>query len=76
MIIVSQDKRVIVNFERTDLVQVSKVNDKTSVIEIHYGDEEWRIIAEYKTEERAKEVLEKIVQFKYVSSKVFEMPTE
>lgn len=60
MIIVSQDKRVIVNFEKIDLFQVSKVNDETSVIEIHYGDGEWKIIAEYKTEERAEEILQEI----------------
>lgn len=62
MIIVSQDKKVVVNFERTNGVKVSKVDDKKSVIEINYTDGDWKMIAEYKTEERAKEVLQEIAQ--------------
>lgn len=55
MIIVSQDKKVVVNFERTNWVQVSKIDNKKSVIEINYANGDWKMIAEYKTEERATE---------------------
>ena len=50
---------------------------------------DWKIIAEYKTEERAKEILQEIInayldcneqnylaEFAYVKNKVYEMPKE
>lgn len=62
MIIVNQNKSEIVNFDRINYIQVSKIDKKSkSVIEINYGDMDWKIVAEYKTEERAKEVLQEIV---------------
>ena len=90
MIIVNQNKSEIVNFDRINYIQVSKIDKKNkSVIEINYADMDWKIIAEYKTEERAKEVLQEIVS-KYKTTlynsktnetvvnapKVYEMPTK
>ena len=90
MIIVNQNKSEIVNFDRINYIQVSKIDKKSkSVIEINYADMDWKIIAEYKTKERAKEILQEIInayldcneqnylaEFAYVKNKVFEMPTE
>lgn len=90
MIIVNQNKSEIVNFDRINYIQVSKIDKKSkSVIEINYADMDWKIIAEYKTEERAKEILQEIInayldcneqnylaEFAYVKNKVFEMPEE
>lgn len=66
MIIVSQDKTKAINFKRLNYIQVSKVDENKSIIEINHSDCNYLIIAEYKTEERAKEVLAEIVQ-KYSS---------
>ena len=55
MIIVSQNKMKAINFERVNYIQVSKADENKSVIEINYSDCTWTMIAEYKTEERAKE---------------------
>jgi hypothetical protein len=61
MIIVSQDKRMIINFDRINFIQFSKVSEKECIIEMNYGDCDTSIIAKYKTEERAKEVLQEII---------------
>lgn len=61
MIIVSQDKTKAINFKRLNYIQVSKVDENKSIIEINHSDCNYLIIAEYKTEERAKEVLQEIV---------------
>lgn len=57
MIIVSQDKSVIVNFDNITLI--SK-NDDESKIFCEVNTRSTIMIGEYKTEERAKEVLEQI----------------
>ena len=62
MIIVSQDETKIINFERINYIQLSKVDNRKSVIEINYSDCNWQQIAEYKTEERAKGVLQEIIK--------------
>lgn len=63
MIIVNQNKSGIVNFDRINYIQVSKIDKKNkSVIEINYADTDWKVVAEYKTEERAKEVLQEIIK--------------
>ena len=63
MVIIGQDKETVVNFDRINYIQVSKVDEKgKSVIEINYADMNWKVIAEYKTEERAKEVLQEIIE--------------
>lgn len=71
MIIVSQGKEVIVNFDITEDIWISKhlKNDevKFEIFEIRAGNCSNSLsIGRYKTEERAKEVLEEIVQ-KYSS---------
>lgn len=91
MIIVSQDKRILVNFERINWVETSKIDENESIITINYADSDYKIIAKYKTEERAKEVLQEIIQNIYpksnidmdtyrisfgVQSPVYEMPLE
>ena len=91
MIIVSQDKRILVNFKRINWVETSKIDENKSIIAINYADSDYKIIAEYKTEERAKEVLQEIIENIYpksnidmdtdgisfgVQSPVYEMPLE
>lgn len=87
MIIVSQDKRRVINLEKLNYIQVSKVDEKKSIIEINYSDCNYLAIAEYETAERAKEVLQEIIA-KYrqynldannsvtVLPKIYEMPKE
>ena len=60
MIIVSQNKDKIVIFKNINYVDVAVKNNEF-VVEINYGDANWDTIAWYKTEERAKEVLEEII---------------
>ena len=61
MIIVSQDKDVIVNFDRTQNIWIDDdVLDKTNTSFDIVADEQ--TIGTYATEERAKEVLEEIVE--------------
>lgn len=60
MIIVSQDKTKAINFKRLNYIQVSKVDENKSIIEINHSDCNYLIIAEYKTEARAKEVAKEI----------------
>lgn len=66
MLLVCQNKTKVINFERLNYIQISKVDEKRSSIEINTADYNWLVIADYKTEERAKEVLKEIVeQYEY-----------
>lgn len=87
MIIISQEKDVIVNFDNVENIWINNPleNDegKFEIRAESYSNN--MLIGEYKTEERAKEVLKEIV-FKYgecnrfgpgfVANEVFYMPKE
>ena len=86
MIIINQERTKVINFER--ITEITASGTKILVgddIFVPKGEE----IATYDTEERAKEVLQEIInayldcneqnylaEFAYVKNKVFEMPTE
>lgn len=82
MIIVSQDKKAIVNYDK---VQEIYISDKYISINFELNNNE--VIGQYKTEARAKEVLQEIIN-KYrqwnkdannavtIIPKVYEMPKE
>ena len=57
MIIVSQDKTRIVNFDKVEILGINIENTKQIACSFNDGQ---MILAEYKTEERAKEVLQEI----------------
>lgn len=58
MLIIDQDKTLIVNFENVNLIGLPAKNDCTICSRSTNGDTQ--IIGEYKTQERAKEVLQEI----------------
>ena len=60
MIIVSQDKDLIVNFDNTTVIGIAQNNSK-EIDSITVNGEE-QFLAEYETEERAKEVLKEITR--------------
>jgi hypothetical protein len=65
MIIVSQDKKMIINFENISGIVIRKNTDER-VYQIQCkseGEKKCRIIGKYETEERAKEVLNDIAEF-------------
>lgn len=69
MIIISQDKTMILNFEYIETIEIENPlenNDGKFKILCDTTSDNQYTIAEYKTEERAKEVLAEIVQ-KYSS---------
>lgn len=65
MIIVSQDREQIVNFDNIEIIFLRQREVWYQGI---YG--EGYLIAEYSTEERAKEVLQELVQTLYIKSKL------
>ena len=90
MIIVSQDKTKIVNFDNLTQIYITQDEEKTATfIRYETVDSLYDDLGEYKTEERAKEVLQEIIS-KYKTTlynsktnetvvnvpKVYEMPTE
>ena len=90
MIIVSQDKEKIVNFDNLTQIYITQDEEKTATfIRYETVDSLYDDLGEYKTEERAKEVLQEIVS-KYKTTlynsktnetvvnipKVYEMPKE
>ena len=90
MIIVSQDKEKIVNFDNLTQVYITQYEEETAYfIRYETVDSLYDDLGEYKTEERAKEVLQEIVS-KYKTTlynsktnetvvnipKVYEMPKE
>ena len=60
MIIVSQNKDVIVNFERINFITIEEDFNEYN-IEINYGDNNWDVMGKYDSFERAKEVLNNLV---------------
>lgn len=88
MIIVSQDKTKIVNFDNLIQIYITQDEEETAnFIRYESVDSLYEDLGEYKTEERAKEVLQEIIS-KYKTTlynsktnetvvnipKVFEMP--
>lgn len=82
MIIVSQDKDTIINFDSTMAVKVSKLNcsdtDYTHSIFAYDNIKNVFNIGNYKTKERAKEVLIDIVENYNITplAMVYKMPKE
>lgn len=70
MIIVSQDKDEIVNFDNIAHIFVSKDSDKHYSIEYGKMNSSSELLGIYATEERAKEVLQEIMK-KYLDIKCF-----
>ncbi len=64
MIIVSQDKRMIINFDNVIGIVIRKNNEENVYqIQCKSGNEaSKRILGKYETEERAKEVLQEIIK--------------
>lgn len=60
MILISQDKKAIINFEKINYIQLQP-NEYEVDIEISYADNEFADIGTYDNEERAAEVLMEIV---------------
>lgn len=66
MIIVRQDRKTIVNFENIDVLGIEKQledNDAKFIITVDAVNANSYVLAKYDTEKRAKEVLNKIIQF-------------
>lgn len=90
MIIVSQDKGKIINFDNMTRVYITFDEDDDDVcIRTETVDSLYEDLGYYKTEARAKEVLKEIVEtykncnasavstgYGYVKNKVYEMPTK
>ena len=90
MLIVNQDRDKIVNFGNLTQVYITQDEEKIACfIRFETVDSLYDDLGEYKTEERAKEILQEIInayldcneqnylaEFAYVKNKVFEMPTE
>ena len=94
MIIVSQDKCTIVNLDNIKTIELDEEKDFKSIIIFRETDEVETgvcglIIGHYTTEERAKEVLQEIIEtylgcneqsvlanYAYVKNEVYEMPTK
>ena len=63
MIIVSQDKTKIVNFDNLTQIYITRDEEETATfIRYETVDSLYDDLGEYKTEERAKEVLQEIVK--------------
>ena len=77
MIIVSQDKTKIVNFD--NLIQIYIIQDEeetANFIRYESVDSLYEDLGEYKTEERAKEVLQEIVNTYVRECKTYIIPKD
>lgn len=72
MIIVSQDRDLIINFDNVTVIGIAQNNSKE--IDSITVDKEEQYLGEYKTEERAEEVLRDIVHWYEIDAKVYRMP--
>lgn len=89
MIIISQDKGKIMNFDNMTRIYITFDEGDDVCIRTDTVDSLYENLGYYKTEERAKEVLEEIIElymkcncdsygagFGYVANTVFKMPDE
>ena len=72
MIIVSQKKMNIINFENVNLVGANMYGE----IMVRLGVDDYTLLGKYKTVERAEEVLRDIVHWYEIEAKVYRMPEE
>ena len=61
MIIVSQDENAILNFDNTTTIKTEKHIEKCEIV-ARVNNGHFATLGEYATEERAKEILRKIIQ--------------
>lgn len=73
MIIVSQDREDIINFDNVKMI--NREENKISV-DSNFGRGDFYCIAKYETEERAKEVLQEIVNTYVRECKTYIMPED
>ena len=77
MIIVSQDKTKIVNFDNLIQIYITQDEEETAnFIRYESVDSLYEDLAEYDTEERAEEVLRDIAHWYEIEAKVYKMPEE
>ena len=78
MIIVSQDKKNIINFERADLINIYKAEEEQVVAWFSCNESENNnvLLGTYATEKRAKEILEEIIKAIERKSEVIQNETE
>lgn len=75
MIIVSQDKDNIINFDNLTQVYITQdEEEKAYFIRFETVDSLYEDLGEYDTEERAEEVLRDIVHWYEIDAKVYRMP--
>lgn len=73
MIIVSQDREDIINF---DNVKMINREENRILVDANFGRGDFYCIAEYDTEERAEEILRDIVHWYEIDAKVYNMPED
>lgn len=77
MIIVSQDKEKIVNFDNLTQVYITQDEEETAYfIRYESVDSLYDDLGKYKTEERAKEILRDIAHWYEIDAKVYNMPED
>ena len=74
MIIVSQDKHTMI-FDKINFIDIESRNGSEFwAVEINCGEDRWLDVGTYKTEERAKEVLQEIKMI-YVACELLKVPS-
>lgn len=77
MIIVSQDKDMIINFENIAVIEMEDLYDDNSWVRISAEtDGQGIILGDYRTDNRAKEILQEIVTNYINDCKSYRMPKE
>lgn len=77
MIIVSQDKDNIINFDNLTQVYITQdEEEKAYFIRFETVDSLYEDLGKYDTEERAEEVLRDIAHWYEIEAKVYRMPEE
>ena len=69
MIIVSQKKNSITNFDNVTNIEIDKLEDDGFLIKCQITNKMYVNVGFYKTEKRAKEVLQEIIKFYEISKR-------
>lgn len=77
MIIIGQDKGIAVNFNNIDAIEIGNTrNQYRETIYARLSSDYFYKIGEYKTEERAEEILRDIAHWYDMDAKVYNMPED
>lgn len=75
MVILSQDKQAVINFDNVKSLELVQRTDRGASIEVNYNDTSFEIIAKYSSMDQGKKIINEIFTG-YRGSSIYSMPAD